>query len=174
MAAAIVLRLIAERVRLPQAALLISGGVALALTPGLPTIALDPNLVLTLFLPPMLLGSAYLTSWRSFRSDLRIILQLAVGAVLFTTVVVGFVTHWIVPSLPLAACLTLGAIVSPPDAVAAKAILNGLPLPKRTVRLLEGESLVNDATGLVLYRFAVAATITGTFNTVRLRWAGLA
>jgi CPA1 family monovalent cation:H+ antiporter len=91
-------------------------------------------------------------------------LQLAVGAVVFTTVVVGVVAHWAVPSLPWGACFALGAIISPPDAVAAKAVLARLRLPRRMVVLLEGESLVNDASGLVLFRFAVAATMTGTFS----------
>jgi monovalent cation/hydrogen antiporter len=90
----------------------------------------------------------------------RIIAQLAVGAVVFTTFGVGVVVHWVEPSLPWAACFALGAIVSPPDAVAAKAVIQGLSLPPRMSVLLEGESLINDATGLVLYRFAVAAAMT--------------
>ena len=164
LAAVIVLELLARRLRLPPAAMLILGGIALALIPGIPDFAIDPDLILVLFLPPLLLAGAYFTSWRDFRADLRIILQLAVGAVLFTTLVVGVVAHWAMPGLPWAACFALGAIVSPPDAVAAKAVLHGLPLPARVVVLLEGESLVNDASGLVLYRFAVAAALTGTFS----------
>ncbi|BBD96993.1 Na+/H+ antiporter [Sphingobium amiense] len=162
--ASLVLTLAARRWRLPQAGALIFGGLVLALMPGMPSLELDPDLVLVLFLPPLLLLSAYLTDWRAFRADLRIILQLAVGAVLFTTLTVGWVTHWLLPQLPWAACFALGAIVSPPDAIAAKAILKGMPLPSRTVTLLEGESLLNDATGLVLYRFAVVAALTGTFS----------
>ncbi|WP_338034048.1 Na+/H+ antiporter [Lichenicola cladoniae] len=154
----------ARLIRLPQAGTLILGGLALALVPGMPPIELDPDFVLVLFLPPLLLLSAYLTDWRAFRADLRIILQLAIGAVIFTTFIVGWVTHLVLPELPLAACFALGAIVSPPDAVAAKAVLNGLNLPSRTITLLEGESLLNDATGLVLYRFAVVATLTGAFS----------
>ena len=164
MAAAIALKLVARRLRVPPAAALIVGGAVLALVPGIPAIELDPDLILTLVLPPLLLAGAYLTSWRAFRTDLRIILQLAVGAVLFTTLVVGWIAHWLMPGLPWAACFALGAIVSPPDAVAARAVLQGLPLPKRAATLLEGESLVNDATGLVLYRFAVASALTGTFD----------
>ena len=83
---------------------------------------------------------------------------------LFTTLVVGVVTHWLVPALPWAACFALGAIVSPPDAVAARAVLQRVKLPRRLQALLEGESLLNDATGLVLFRFAVAATLTGAFD----------
>ncbi len=158
------LELLARRLRLPPAAAFILGGIGLALIPGTPDIALDPDLALVLFLPPLLLAGAFFTAWRDFRADLRIILQLAVGAVLFTTLVVGVVAHLVAPSLPWAACFALGAIVSPPDAVAAKAVLQGLSLPRRVVALLEGESLVNDASGLVLYRFAVAAALTGTFS----------
>jgi monovalent cation/hydrogen antiporter len=119
---------------------------------------------LVLFLPPLLLASAYFTVWRDFRANLRIIVQPAVGAVAFTTLAVGVVAHLVEPSLPWAACFALGAIVSPPDAVAAKAVLQGLSLPSRVTVLLEGESLVNDATGLVFYRFAVAAAMTGAFD----------
>jgi len=158
------LELIARRLRMPPAAALILGGIVLALIPDAPGIELDPDLALVLFLPPLLLASAYFTSWRDFRANLRIIVQLAVGAVAFTTAIVGVVAHWVVPSLPWAACFALGAIVSPPDAVAAKAVLARVPLPSRVTVLLEGESLVNDATGLVLFRFAVAAALTGVFD----------
>jgi Na+/H+ antiporter len=164
MAVVIGLELVAQRARLPPAAAFIWGGIVLAFIPGLPDIELDPDLALVLFLPPLLLSSAFYTVWRDFRANLRIILQLAVGAVAFTTLAVGFVAHWVAPALPWAACFALGAIVSPPDAVAAKAVLQDLPLPRRIIVLLEGESLVNDASGLVLYRFAVAAALTGTFD----------
>src|SRR3984885_3419696 len=164
MAVVVVLELAARRLRLPPAAAFILGGIALALIPGTPDIELDPDLALVLFLPPLLLASAYFTVWRDFRANLRIITQLAVGAVAFTTFVVGVVAHWVEPSLPWAACFALGAIVSPPDAVAAKAVIQGLSLPPRMSVLLEGESLINDATGLVLYRFAVAAAMTGAFD----------
>lgn len=164
LAVVISLELAARRLRMPPAAALILGGIALALVPHMPDIELDPDLALVLFLPPLLLGSAFFTSWRDFRANLRIILQLAVGAVAFTTAVVGAVAHWVMPSLPWAACFALGAIISPPDAVAAKAVLARVRLPPRIVVLLEGESLVNDATGLVLFRFAVAAALTGAFD----------
>ena len=163
-AAILGLELLARRLHLPPAAALILGGIGLALTPGVPALALDPNLALVLFLPPLLLASAYFTAWRDFRANLRNILQLAVGAVAFTTLIVGVVAHWTAPGLPWAACFALGAIVSPPDAVAAGAVLQRLHLPRRMTVLLEGESLVNDASGLVLYRIAVAAMLTGTFS----------
>ncbi len=164
MAVVLVLEVLARRVHLPPAAAFILGGIALALIPGVPNLELDPNLVLVLFLPPLLLSSAYFTSWRDFRADIRLILGLSVGAVAFTTLVVGVVAHWVAPFLPWAACFALGAIVSPPDAVAAKAVLQRVTLPRRLNLLLEAESLVNDASGLVLYRFAVAAALTGVFS----------
>jgi Na+/H+ antiporter len=164
MAVALLLELLAGRLRMPPAAAFILGGGILALIPGVPNIEFDPNLVLVLFLPPLLMSSAFFTSWRDFRSDLRIILALSVGAVVFTTFLVGVVAHWVAPFLPWAACFALGAILSPPDAVAAKAVLQRLPLPPRLVMVLEAESLVNDASGLVLYRFAVAAALTGAFS----------
>ncbi len=164
MAVVVGLELLARRVNLPPAAALILGGIVLALVPTMPEIKLDPNLALVLFLPPLLMASAYLTVWRDFLANIRIILQLAVGAVVFTTLVVGVVAHLVQPSLPWAACFALGAIVSPPDAVSAKAVLARVKLPPRMVVLLEGESLVNDATGIVLFRLAVAASLTGAFS----------
>lgn len=158
------LELAAKRLRLPPAAALIVGGIALAFVPGVPAISLDPELVLVLFLPPLLMDGAYFTVWADFRRNLGGILLLAVGAVAFTTLAVGLAAHWVMPSLSWAACFTLGAVVSPPDAVAAKAVLQRVALPRRLMVLLEGESLLNDAAGLVLYRFAVAAALTGTFS----------
>lgn len=156
---------LALKLRLPPATALLVGGGALAFIPGLPAISLDPELALVLFLPPLLMDGAYFTALGRFRRHLPGILSLAVGAVVFTTLAVGVVTHWIVPELPWAACFALGAIVSPPDAVAARAVLKGVHLPRRLAALLEGESLLNDATGLILFRFAVAATLSGVFHT---------
>ena len=177
MAAIVVLDVLARRLHLPRAAALILGGIGFALLPGMPHVELDPDLVMVLFLPPLLMSSAWFTSWRDFRADIRIILQLAVGAVAFTTLVVGCVAHWVQPGLPWAACFALGAIVSPPDSVAAKAVLQKLPLPPRVIVLLEGESLVNDASGLVLFRLAVAASLTGVFSigdaTLNFAWLSI-
>jgi monovalent cation/hydrogen antiporter len=164
MAVIVVLEILARRLQLPRAAALILGGIGFAAIPGTPDIELNPDLVLLLFLPPLLMSSAWFTAWRDFRADIRIILQLAVGAVFFTTLVVGVVAHLVQPGLPWSACFALGAIVSPPDSVAAKAVLQKLPLPTRVITLLEGESLVNDASGLVLFRLAVAASLTGVFS----------
>lgn len=164
LAIALVLPMATRRLPIPPASALILGGMLLAAIPGIPEIEIHPDLVMLLFLPPLLLASAAFTVWRDFRAQLRPILMLAIGAVIFTTWIVGCAAKWVAPSLPWAACFALGAIVSPPDAVAAKAVLSHLPLPRRIVTILEGESLVNDASGLLLYKFAVAAALTGTFD----------
>ena len=134
--------------------------------PGLPVISLDPALVLVIFLPPLLMDGAWFIALRHLRRHMIGIAALSVGAVLFTTVVVAAVAHLLLPSLPWAACAALGAIVAPPDAVSARAVLQHVRLPRRLAILLEGESLFNDATGLVLFRFAIAAGVTGAFSAV--------
>jgi Na+/H+ antiporter len=139
------------------------GGLLLGLSPGVPRVRLSPDVVFLFFLPPLLFPAALFTSWRDFRTNLRPILLLAVGLVLFTTIAVGYLAHYFI-GLPLAAGFVLGAIVSPPDAIAASAIAERLSVPRRIVAILEGESLVNDATALVAYRFAVAAVVTGFFS----------
>lgn len=164
LALVVLLRWLALRLRLPTATALLVGGGVLAFIPGLPAVELDPDLALVLFLPPLLMDGAYFTAFGRFRRHLPGILSLAIGAVAFTTLVVGVTIHWIVPTLPWAACFALGAIVSPPDAISARAILQNVRLPRRLLALLEGESLLNDATGLVLFRFAVAATLSGLFD----------
>lgn len=164
LALVIALYWVALKLKLPPATALLVGGALLAFMPGLPEVSLDPELALVLFLPPLLMDGAYYTALGRFRRHLPGILSLAVGAVIFTTLVVGLVTHMLVPSLPWAACFALGAIVSPPDAVSARAVLKGVTLPRRLEALLEGESLLNDATGLILFRFAVAATLSGMFH----------
>ena len=162
--AIIALHYIAHRLGLPPAVALLGGGALLAFLPGLPLISLDPDLVLVIFLPPLLLDGAWFIALRPLKRHLIGILSLAIGAVVFTTVVVAVVVHALIPSLPWAACAALGAIVSPPDAVSARAVLQRVHLPQRLSILLEGESLLNDATGLVLFRFAIAAVVTGAFS----------
>ncbi len=152
---------VAERMGWPPSATLLIGGAALAFVPGIPPMQLDPELVLVLFLPPLLSDGAWFTEIARFRRHMIGILSLAVGAVLFSTVVVALLTHWLLPELPWAACAALGAIVSPPDAISARAVLARVRLPRRLNALLEGESLLNDATGLVVFRFAVAAAAGG-------------
>jgi Na+/H+ antiporter len=156
--------ILANRLSIPYPILLVLGGLALSFVPTLPVIRLDPNLVLFFFLPPLLYPAAIFTSWRDFRRNLRSILFLAIGLVLATTTVVAWVAHTFIAGLPWAAAFALGAIVSPPDAVAAEAILKRLGVPVRIQAVLSGESLVNDATALVAYQFAVAATVTGSFS----------
>src|SRR5688572_19399494 len=156
--------LLAKRLQLPQPIVLVLGGLAVSLIPGLPSVELKPEYVFLLVLPPLLYAQAWFTSWKDFYDNIRAISMLAVGLVLFTTTAVAFVVHALVPAIPLAACFVLGAIVSPPDAVAASAIAQKLRLPKQMVTILEGESLVNDATGLIAFKFALAAVVTGSFS----------
>ncbi len=160
-AACIGFALLARRLQVPYAVILVLGGMVLALLPGVPEVRLNPELALAFFLPPLLQASAYRTDWRAFRSNIGAILLLAVGAVLFTAFCIGLTARWLVPDLPWAAAIALGAIVAPPDAVAAGAVLERLRLPKSIVAVLEGESLVNDASALVLYRLAVVAAVAG-------------
>src|ERR1022692_1707466 len=157
------LALLARRLRIPYPILFVLGGLMLGLIPGLPGIRLDPDLVFLFFLPPILFPAALFASWRDFRANLRPISLLAIGLVLFTTVAVAFLAYYFM-DLPLAAGFVLGAIISPPDAIAATAIADRLNVPRRIVTILEGESLVNDATALVAYRFAVAAVLSGSFS----------
>jgi CPA1 family monovalent cation:H+ antiporter len=164
LAASVVLALVARHLHMPLAVVLVIGGMALALVPGLPTIDLDPQLALVMFLPPLLQASAYRTDWPAFRFNLRPILLLALGAVLFTAGAVAVTTKLLLPDLPWAAAVALGAIVAPPDAVAATSVLKNFRIPKRLVTVLEGESLLNDASALVLYRFAVTATMAGSIS----------
>src|SRR6185503_10512418 len=155
---------IARHFAFPYPIALVIGGGALGFLPSGPQLAFDPQLILVIVLPPILYQAALLTSWRDFKANLRPIGLLAIGLVLVTTLVVGATVKLLVPELPWAATFALGAIVSPPDAVAATAILSRLNIPRRTVTILEGESLVNDASGLVLYKFAIAAALTGMFS----------
>ena len=164
LAAVVALHAAALKLKLPPSAALLVGGGLLAFIPGLPPVTLDPELALVLFLPPLLFEGAYYTAFGRFRAHLPGIISLAVGAVLFTTVVVAVVTRMLLPELPWAVCFAMGAILSPPDAVSARAILQRVKLPRRLEALLEGESLLNDATGLTLFRFAVAAAVSGTFS----------
>src|SRR5207249_5739584 len=161
-----VLALVARKLTIPYPILFVVGGLLLGLIPKLPKVRLDPDLVFLFVLPPLLFPAALFTSWRDFRANLRPISLLAIGLVLFTTVAVAYLAHYFM-DLPLAAGFVLGAIISPPDAIAASAIADRLKVPRRIVTILEGESLVNDATALVAYRFAVAAVVVGSFSLTR-------
>jgi monovalent cation/hydrogen antiporter len=153
----------ARRLRVPPAILLVLAGVALALLPGLPRVELAPELVLLVVLPPLIYSAGVAMSWREFRFNLRPIGLLAIGCVVFTTVAVAAVAHWLL-GLAWPVAFVLGAIVSPPDVVAPLAIARRLKLPRRLLVILEGEGLANDATALILYRFATAAVSAGAFS----------
>jgi Na+/H+ antiporter len=157
------LAIVAKKVALPYPVLLVIGGLVLGFVPGLPAVQLSPEIVFLFLLPPLLYPAAVFTSWRDFRANLRPISLLAIGLVLLTTAVVAAVAH-VSTGLPWPAAFVLGAIVSPPDAVAATAITSRLRVPRSIVAVLDGESLVNDATALVAYRFGIAAMISGTFS----------
>ena len=164
LACALALGWFSRRAKLPYPIALVIGGGLLGFVPGLPQLELDPQFLLVLVLPPILYQAALLTSWRDFRANARQIGLLAIGLVVVTTILVGAALKFLIPDIPWAAAFAFGAIVSPPDAVAATAILSKLNMPRRIVTVLEGESLVNDASGLVLYKFAVAAVIVGGFS----------
>ena len=155
---------LAARVGIPYPILLVLGGLVLGFLPGIPPVELDPQLVLVVFLPPLLYGAAFFTDLRALRADARPISLLAVGLVLATTVTVAVAAHMLVEGLPWAACFALGAIVAPTDPVAATTIARRLGVPRRTIAILEGESLVNDASALVAYKIAVGAITGGTFS----------
>ncbi|MGJ5196484.1 Na+/H+ antiporter [Bradyrhizobium sp. HKCCYLRH1030] len=155
--------LLARRANLAPAILLMLAGIALAFVPTMPAFALPPELVLLVVLPPLIYSSSVAMSWREFKRNLRPIVLLAVGCVIFTASMVATATHYLL-GLPWSLGFLLGAIVAPPDVVAPLAIARRLHLPRRVMVILEGEGLANDATALILYRFAVAAITTGAFS----------
>ena len=157
------LAVLARKLRIPYPIVFVLGGLVIGFIPHLQPLHLNPDLVFVLFLPPLLYPAAFMTPWRDFHANLGPILRLAIGLVLFSTVVVAWFAHEYV-GMSLAAGFVLGAIISPPDAVAATAITQSLRVPHQIVTILDGESLVNDATSFTAYRFAVAAVLTGTFS----------
>ncbi|MFC6792539.1 cation:proton antiporter [Methylobacterium komagatae] len=159
---AVVLTGLARRLGAPYPAFLAIGGICLAFVPGVPNLQLDPELALALFLAPVLLDAGFGASLRDLRASWQPVLGLAVGAVVVTSLAVAVVATIVVPDMPLAACIALGAIVAPPDAVAALAVLRHAPMPHRLATILRGESLLNDAASLLLYRLAVSAAMTGS------------
>lgn len=158
------LHLLSGRLGISPPILLVLGGLGVSMLPGIPVVALDPDLVFLIFLPPLLYEAAWKTAWRDFWGERRTISLLAFGLVLFTALSVGFITNAMIPGCTLAIGILIGGIISPPDAVAATSVLGGLHVPKRVVTILEGESLVNDASSLIIFRFALAAIITGQFS----------
>ena len=152
---------LANRIRTPYPIVLVIGGLALSLIPGLPDFTLDPNVVFLGVLPPLLFAAAFATSWRDFRYHLVSIFLLAFGLVGFTVIGVAFTARWILPGFDWKLGLVLGAVVSTTDAIAATTIEKRLGLPQRFTDILEGESLLNDASGLLALELAVAAVVEG-------------
>ncbi|HEV8284831.1 MAG TPA: Na+/H+ antiporter [Chitinophagaceae bacterium] len=163
MAILISLTAIANKRKLPYPILLVAAGLIIGFIPQLPNLALDPDVVFVIILPPLLYDAASKTSWHEFRTSLRPISALAITLVFFTTLTVAITAHYLIPGFSWPLSFVLGAVVSPPDAVAASGIIKGLGLNKKVITILEGESLVNDASALIAYRYAVAAVTTGTF-----------
>lgn len=149
--------------KIPYPILLVFIGLLLGFIPGLPHIELQPEMVFLLFLPPLLFRAAWNSSWKDFKRSIRPISRLAVGLVLFTTISVAVIAHYFIPGMSWPVAFILGAIVSPPDAVSATSIIKGVGLNKRIITILEGESLVNDASALIAYRYALAAAVSTGF-----------
>jgi len=163
LAVLVVVAVAARRLNTAPSILLVAAGIGLALIPGLPRIELAPELVLLGILPPLIYAAGVAMSWREFRFNLRPITLLAFGCVIFTSGAVAAAVHFLL-GMPVALGFVLGAIVAPTDAVAPLAIVRNLGLARRLIVVLEGEGLANDATALVVYRFAVAAVATGVFS----------
>ncbi len=157
------LAMLSDKLRVSYPIFLVIAGLLISLVPGIPDISLDPDIVFVIFLPPLLYAAAWNTSWRDFWQFKRPITLLAFGLVILTASAVAYTAHFMIPDCSLALGFLLGGIVSPPDAIAATSVLQNLPIPKRIVTILEGESLVNDASSLIVFRFAIAAVFTGNF-----------
>jgi monovalent cation/hydrogen antiporter len=158
------LLVLAYYVSVPYPIVLVLGGLAIGFTPGIPNVQLEPDLVLVLFLPPLLYGAAFFSSLRDLRANLRPVASLSIGLVVGTTAAVAVVAHAVIDGMSWPAAFTLGAVLAPTDPVAATAIAGRLGAPKRFVTVVEGESLINDATALIIFKFAVAATVAGGFS----------
>lgn len=163
MAILISLTAIANKRKLPFPVILVFAGLVIGFIPQLPDLALDPDVVFVIMLPPLLYDAASKTSWLEFKTSIRPISALAITLVFFTTLAVAVTAHYMIPGFTWPLAFVLGAVVSPPDAVAASGIIKGLGLNKKVITILEGESLVNDASALIAYRYAVMAVTTGTF-----------
>lgn len=155
---------ISKKLPIPLPIMQVAGGVLISFVPGFNDIRLDPNVFFALFIPPLLFADGWLIPKRDFARAMRPILLLAIGLVVLTILVVGYLIHALIPSVPLAAAFALGAIISPTDAVAVSAVTEKLNLPSRITHIVNGESLINDASGLVAFKFAVAAVLTGVFS----------
>lgn len=162
--ALMLLVLLAKRIKVAYPIFLVVAGLGISFIPGVPQLHLDPELIFLIFLPPLLYEAAWYTSWNDFWKWKRPIALLAFGLVFFTSFIVAYATSSIIPGFTLALGFVLGGIVSPPDAVAAATVLKGMHVPKRLMTILEGESLVNDASSLIVFKFALLAVLTGTFS----------
>ena len=156
--------MLAQRIKIAYPIFLVLAGLGISLIPGVPVLKLDPEIIFLIFLPPLLYEAAWYTSWNDFWKWKRTIGLLAFGLVFLTSIVVAFASQALIPGFTLAMGFLLGGIVSPPDAIAATTVLKGLKVPKRTIAMLEGESLINDASSLIVFRFALAAVVTGVFS----------
>jgi monovalent cation/hydrogen antiporter len=163
LAVLISLSAIIEKIKIPNPIFLIVAGFVIGFIPALPDLVLDPDVVFLVFLPPLLYDAAFRTSWHDFKADIRPISALGVSLVFFTVLAVAVTAHYFIPGFNWPLAFLLGAIISPPDAVAATSMIKGLGLNKRVITILEGESLVNDASALIAYRYALTALATGTF-----------
>ena len=159
----LVLSAFASKIKLPYPILLLAVGVALGLLPFVPHLQLDPEIVFLIFLPPLLYDASVKTSWLDFKKEIRPITTLAITLVFCTTIAVAVAAHYFIPGFSWPLAFVLGAIVSPPDAVAATSITKGMGLNRRVITIIEGESLLNDASALIAYRYAVAAVLSGSF-----------
>lgn len=155
--------MLGQKLKISYPIFLVLGGLMISFIPGIPVIVLDPQLIFTIFLPPILYEAAWYTSWNNFWKMKRPISLLAFGLVFCTSIIIAFVSNALIPGFTLALGFLLGGIISPPDAVAATSVLKGIKIPKRIVTILEGESLINDASSLIVFRFALAAVVTGHF-----------
>jgi CPA1 family monovalent cation:H+ antiporter len=158
------LSMLSRKLRISYPIFLVLAGLLIGLIPGIPAISLQPDLVFLIFLPPLLYAAAWNTSWKEFWKYKRPILMLAFGLVIFTSAAIAYTAHSMIPDFSLALGFLLGGIISPPDAVAAASVLEGLKVPKRINAILEGESLINDASSLIIFRVALAAILTGQFT----------
>ncbi|UOQ54332.1 Na+/H+ antiporter [Hymenobacter cellulosivorans] len=162
--AMLLLVMLSQKLRISYPIFLVLAGLALSFVPGLPLITVDPDLIFLIFLPPLLYQAAWDTSWKDFWRWKRPIALLAFGLVFFTSTIVAYVSSSIIPGFTLALGFLLGGIISPPDAVAATSVLKGIKVPRQVTAILEGESLINDASSLIVFRFALAAVVSGTFS----------
>src|SRR6185437_3497947 len=159
----VLLVILAQKLKVAYPIVLVLGGLVLSLIPGMPNISIQPEMIFVIFLPPLLYEAAWYTSWKELWRWRRIIGSFAFLIVIVTSLVVAWVASSVIPGFTLALGFLLGGIVSPPDAVSATSVMHLVRAPKRITHILEGESLLNDASSLIIFRFALAAVDTGRF-----------